>query len=817
MYAAELKRYWIWAMAYIAFSWSSFAQGTVVVFGQIDNPTARQINIEYKKNLFSMEEGNHIAHLDGNNAFSFRVMIDEPRALLLNYNNTKAKLFLVPNDTLRIRFDGKNMLSTMKFESGLVALPNKFLAKAVKQFPDITSDNYVNYVRKHKSPRDYQRVVDSIYFEKRRFLDEYPAEDKDYFSSEFADFIISDITYSRTFQLMQYYRDYGLNNKDNTRFIDDIYFNFLFDTDNIFYKGLNNENYINFLEIYLAYKAETENLGKKTNEFVEEKSRSYQVASILNVAKVFEDPFTSSNEITVLGKGDEAEYLNLITDERISVAGKDTVKDTYIKIKLYNGLEGWIARSLAQLTPRTTVAKKTWARQCYNLNDPLCGYEPILHSKVLYFAAARDILLSFIIDSRDVMEVRLEKFLAKNTTYLEYNTILKSAFSSAVNDRSKIISRLNIRNSCFVDDFKKDARNNTPQPLAKTPIIEQPIVEKKIDKPIEQQIVEKKIDKPIEQPIVEKPTEKPVLQIPVVVEKPDTRVANQEISKSDNTVKPKKDSLTNRLVLENTTVENAETKKAVNKENVDNTSSTTVIETKKTFGEVDKINKQLDKNKPQSESSPVENTKPDKTDVVVVTPKNPTTKVETGILTPVSFTSDNNKIEFDNAQEIVPLRDMPGYIPDGKPLIFRGLVIGEDLPSFKLVDMTGKEVLQQELLGKVVFIDFWASWCGPCQAQLTHTQGMQERFKDKNVVFLYISLDQDQEAWRFAVNEKKLGGIQANDPTIVPINFMVQALPNYFIIDKNGKIALNSLIKSKVDADKMLEFLSKQQTTGSKQ
>jgi Thioredoxin-like len=88
---------------------------------------------------------------------------------------------------------------------------------------------------------------------------------------------------------------------------------------------------------------------------------------------------------------------------------------------------------------------------------------------------------------------------------------------------------------------------------------------------------------------------------------------------------------------------------------------------------------------------------------------------------------------------------------------------------------------------------------------------MQERFKDKNVVFLYISLDQDQEAWRFSVKEKNLGGIQANDPTIVPINFMVQALPNYFVVDKNGKIALNSLIKSKIDAEKMLEYLLKSQ------
>jgi thiol-disulfide isomerase/thioredoxin len=564
----------------------------------------------------------------------------------------------------------------------------------------------------------------------------------------------------------------------------------------------------------LAYKAETENLSKKSSDFIEEKSRSYQVATISSETKVFEDPFTSSNTIAVLGKGEETEYLNLITDERISVSGKDTIKDTYIKIKLNNGLEGWIARSATQLSSRTIVTKKIWGRQCYNVNDPLCGYEPILHSKVLYFAVARDILMSFISDSRDVMQMRLDKFVAKNTTYLEYNDILKGAFNDAINDRSKIISRLNIRNSCFVDDFKKDSRKAIPQQPIKTPISE-PIVKK----PVEQPIVEKKVEKPIEQPavnqpIVEKAIEKPALQMPVKVEKTDVRVANQEISKPDNTTTiNKKDSAASRLVLENTTIENIEPKKET-ATTVNNTPPSVVVDTKRTFGEVDKINQQLNKSKPQSEESPTEkkeDAKTDKTDIVVVTPKNPTPKVETANSAPVTFTSENGKIEFNDTQEVVPVRDMPGYVPDGKPLIFKGLVMGEDLPSFKLVDMKGKEVLQQELLGKIVFIDFWASWCGPCQAQLTHTQGMQERFKDKNVVFLYISMDQDQEAWRFAVNEKKLGGIQANDPTIVPINFMVQALPNYFIVDKNGKIALNSLIKSKIDADKMLEYLLKSQ------
>ena len=136
-------------------------------------------------------------------------------------------------------------------------------------------------------------------------------------------------------------------------------------------------------------------------------------------------------------------------------------------------------------------------------------------------------------------------------------------------------------------------------------------------------------------------------------------------------------------------------------------------------------------------------------------------------------------------------------------------MIGETIPPFSLIDINGKEVRQQDLIGKVVVIDFWASWCGPCQAQMSHHKQLAEKYKDKNVEFVFISIDQDPEAWREFLKMQPLPGINGNDAMLLPINFQIQAIPNYFVIDKTGRVAYNSLIKTRINADTIITYLIK--------
>ncbi|MEL6924941.1 MAG: TlpA disulfide reductase family protein, partial [Bacteroidota bacterium] len=77
----------------------------------------------------------------------------------------------------------------------------------------------------------------------------------------------------------------------------------------------------------------------------------------------------------------------------------------------------------------------------------------------------------------------------------------------------------------------------------------------------------------------------------------------------------------------------------------------------------------------------------------------------------------------------------------------KGLSIGAQAPDFLLADVTGKEVSLSDFRGKVVYLDFWATWCSPCIRMMPHSKRLQQQFEGKDVVFLYVSLDKSKQAW----------------------------------------------------------------------
>ena len=120
---------------------------------------------------------------------------------------------------------------------------------------------------------------------------------------------------------------------------------------------------------------------------------------------------------------------------------------------------------------------------------------------------------------------------------------------------------------------------------------------------------------------------------------------------------------------------------------------------------------------------------------------------------------------------------------------------GKPSPSFSYENHKGGVAKLEDFKGKYVYIDVWATWCGPCRAEIPHLKKVEEMFKDKNIVFLSISVDKkkDYDKWKQFVSEKQLGGVQllaSEDKS--PSSFMniygVDSIPRFILLDREGNV-----------------------------
>jgi len=116
--------------------------------------------------------------------------------------------------------------------------------------------------------------------------------------------------------------------------------------------------------------------------------------------------------------------------------------------------------------------------------------------------------------------------------------------------------------------------------------------------------------------------------------------------------------------------------------------------------------------------------------------------------------------------------------------------IGEPAIDFTYPDKEGNEFSLSTFKGSLVYVDVWATWCGPCKAEIPALKTLEQDYHNNNITFLSVSVDTDKEAWVNMVADKQLGGTQlwANGWTEITKSYAINGIPRFMLFDANGNV-----------------------------
>ena len=131
------------------------------------------------------------------------------------------------------------------------------------------------------------------------------------------------------------------------------------------------------------------------------------------------------------------------------------------------------------------------------------------------------------------------------------------------------------------------------------------------------------------------------------------------------------------------------------------------------------------------------------------------------------------------------------------------LAIGTEAPEIALNDINGKPLKLSSLRGKIVLVDFWASWCPPCRKEMPNVKRLYEKFHNKGFDIYAVSLDKEKEAWLSAIKADKLTWTQVSDlqywnSAIVKL-YNIEGIPFTVLLDKNGVIIAKGLLGEELE------------------
>lgn len=164
------------------------------------------------------------------------------------------------------------------------------------------------------------------------------------------------------------------------------------------------------------------------------------------------------------------------------------------------------------------------------------------------------------------------------------------------------------------------------------------------------------------------------------------------------------------------------------------------------------------------------------------------------------------------------------FVPSAKAFLIQGLMqIGlfkpaieqpkqqalQDLSTIKFKDAKGNTLSLADLNGKVVFLNFWATWCPPCLAEMPSVNKLHEKFKnDSEVVFLLVDADSDFAKAQAYMDRKGYQLPVYNVVSNIPEILFAGSLPTTVVLDKKGRLSFKEVGAANYASDKFINFIN---------
>ena len=145
--------------------------------------------------------------------------------------------------------------------------------------------------------------------------------------------------------------------------------------------------------------------------------------------------------------------------------------------------------------------------------------------------------------------------------------------------------------------------------------------------------------------------------------------------------------------------------------------------------------------------------------------------------------------EISESEYVIKLKEMSEGL--------KKTAVGALAPDFTMNDSSGNPVQLSSLRGKVVMIDFWASWCGPCRQENPNVVKLYQQYNAKGFEILGVSLDKSKEEWVKAIADDQLSWVHVSDlqfwQNTAARLYSVNSIPQTYLLDKEGKIIAKGL------------------------